>query len=51
MCRSGVGQGGCEPRNEVIVKFEEKKLGGGGGSGCGVWFGASRRGVGREGMG
>ena len=31
----GWGQGGCEPRIEVIVKFEEKKLRGG--SGWGLW--------------
>ena len=30
--RSGVGQGGCERRVEVIVKMQKKVGGGGGGS-------------------
>ena len=29
--RSGVGQGGCEPRIELIVKMPQKKVGSGGG--------------------
>ena len=30
------GQDGCERRNEVFVKIQKKKIGGGGGSGWGV---------------
>ena len=35
LLNGGWGQGGCEPRIEVIVKFEEKK----------VWRGSSRGGL------
>ena len=35
--RGGGGQGGCEPRIEVIVKMQKQSWGEGVGSGCREW--------------